>query len=218
MVKIKLIEILFLAATFLPSIILHEYAHAAVAYLLGDPTAKLNNRLSFNPLNHLDFFGTLVIFFIKIGWAKPVPVNPRNFAYPRRDMALVALAGPLANFILAFLAGIALSSLDYFINFAALKNNIIYIAVFFEYLLKINVVLAIFNLIPIAPLDGSSIVRFLVPKKFRLYWHEFEEKGPLILIIIIGFQLFFNLSIFAYLIHYPASKLTSLILLICNFS
>lgn len=143
----------------------HEMAHAYAAYKCGDDTASLKGRLTINPFAHLDLIGTLMILFFGIGYANPVPVNPARLKHPRRDMALVSLAGPAANIILSFI----FVFLTYFLTFIGSGSNIInLIAVFFSYAATVNVTLAVFNLIPIPPLDGAKIFSAVLPD--RIYF------------------------------------------------
>lgn len=144
---------------------IHEFAHAYVAYKCGDDTARLKGRLTINPFAHLDFIGTLMIFFFGIGYAKPVPVNPARLKHPRRDMALISLAGPVSNLLMAFV-----SVWVYYILMAVGGSNIAVgaVAYFFSYAAQINVMLAVFNLLPIPPLDGSKIFSAILPD--RIYF------------------------------------------------
>ena len=141
----------------------HELAHGYAAYKLGDDTAKYQGRLTFNPLAHLDPIGTIMIFVFGFGYAKPVQVNPVKFKNPRRDMALTALAGPVANIIMAFAAVF----IAYIIGYFAHSQLVSLVAVFFYYAASVNAMLAVFNLIPVPPLDGSRIFSvFLSDKKY----------------------------------------------------
>ncbi len=160
-----------------PSILIaltvHEVAHGYAAYRLGDPTARNLGRLSLNPLKHLDPIGTLCMLLAGFGWAKPVPINTRNFKNPRRDMALSALAGPVSNVLLGF-AGVLLQAifLKLFGVFPPTAERTAYIyqitIIFFAMFTSLNIGLAIFNLLPVPPLDGSRIFYIFLPP--RLYF------------------------------------------------
>jgi len=146
---------------------LHEASHAFVAFRLGDPTAERAGRLSLNPIRHLDLLGTLMLFFAGFGWGKPVPINPRNFAHPVRDSALTALAGPMANLLIAFLAGI-------FYNYLPSGS---FAWMFFGAILDLSLVLCIFNMLPFPPLDGSKVFVLLVPDRYKNGYLDFLEKS-----------------------------------------
>ena len=203
------IEILIIVPVFLLAIILHEIAHGFAAYLLGDPTAKINGRLSLNPLKHLDFFGTLAFFLIHIGWARPVPVNPMNFKNPVRDSAIVSLAGPLTNFILAILSCCVI----YFLKFIPDGFFIKALFTFFNIFIQINILLMFFNLLPIPPLDGSKVLQFFIPEKFYAQWRVFEKNGYMILLLIIGAQMIFKIPVLSYIIFVPAMKVATWMIL-----
>ncbi len=167
------------------SVICHEVAHGWVAYWLGDPTAKLLGRLTFNPLKHIDPWGSLVIpmilrmlGFLPIGWAKPVPVNFNNLKNPKRDMILVAMAGPIVNIFLAII-------LSFFLRFLKMTflNEILMLGI------SINLVLAIFNLIPIPPLDGSRLILGLLPNPAMRVYSQLEPFGLLIVLVLLNFGL-----------------------------
>ncbi|MGB9680956.1 MAG: site-2 protease family protein [Minisyncoccia bacterium] len=158
--------IIFRLIVFLYSVILHEIAHGYVAYKLGDDTALKMGRLTLNPLYHLDLFGSifvpLIFYFISggsliFGWAKPVPYNPFKLKNLKRDTALLGLAGPAANFLLAFLFG-CLIRLSIFLGLNSLVS-------WYQIIVAVNLILAVFNLIPIPPFDGSKILFYLLPSE-----------------------------------------------------
>lgn len=151
----------------------HEFAHGFVAVKLGDNTPRWQRRLSLNPFNHIDYVGALCIFLFGFGWARPVQVNMHNFKNPKVDMALTALAGPVSNVIVAFVC-LLLSNLALVIMSLTSLSFIYYIAIFLFYVAFINVSLAIFNLIPVPPFDGSRIVSAFLPDRiyYRLMQYE----------------------------------------------
>jgi len=177
----QLIDYLIIAPPILLALTFHEYAHAYVANRLGDPTAKLMGRLTLNPLVHLDLLGTAMLFIAHIGWAKPVPVNPINFRNPKRDLLWVSLAGPAANLLLAFLFGIALRIIGkgYLVGDMGVVLKMIW------YGMYINIILAVFNLFPIPPLDGSKILMGIIPDKYDQQLEPLLKYGPTILIALI---------------------------------
>ncbi len=173
-------EIIISVFAVLVTLTVHEYAHGYAAYKLGDDTAKYSGRLSLNPIKHLDPIGALCMIFFHIGWAKPVPINPRNFKNPKRDFAITALAGPMSNFIMAFF-----SALIFLLIYAPVKNvyfeNAFLFSVvqntlnFFYTFHLINIGLALFNLIPVPPLDGSRILNVVLPQKTYFAIMKYER-------------------------------------------
>ncbi len=181
--------ILLLAPPILLALTFHEFAHAYVAHRFGDDTAKLSGRLTMNPLAHLDPLGTIMIFIVRFGWAKPVPVNPRNLKNPKKDMLWISAAGPLSNMLLALLSGLLwrLMSKAGIVADQSSMMGILKIMVFLS--LQINLALAIFNILPIAPLDGSKILFGILPDRFAKHIYLLERYGPFILmgLILYGF-------------------------------
>jgi Zn-dependent protease len=183
-------EILLVAPGFLLAITVHEFAHGYVAYRFGDSTAKAQGRLTFNPISHLDPFGTLVLVLTRtIGWAKPVPVDPRNLRNPRADMLWISLAGPAANLVAATILAGALHLLA-FATGGKLSGQASYFIlqplILILYMgIHINVVLAVFNIIPVPPLDGSKILAGLLPREQAYQFEKLEPYGFLILMLLI---------------------------------
>ncbi|OQX71716.1 hypothetical protein B6D52_00355 [Candidatus Parcubacteria bacterium 4484_255] len=184
-------NLLFFFFIIIPSAIIHEYAHAWAADQLGDPTAKEAGRLTLNPIAHIDIWGTVLmpifLFLLSGGrfvfaYAKPVPFNPYNLKNQKHGSGLVALAGPLANLIIALIFGLIIRFSE-FNQFTSLLSVIVYA----------NVLLAIFNLLPIPPLDGSRILFAFLPSRFRYYEMVMQRYGFFILLLFIffGFQIIF---------------------------
>ena len=181
------------ALVVLISLTFHEYSHGYAAYKLGDPTARNLGRLTLNPIKHLDIFGALSMIFFHIGWAKPVPINPRYFKKPKRDFALTASAGPICNIIISYLAcAVYLLLLRIFSN-VSFNNTFLYSfalnsVLFFQLFHVINLGFALFNLIPLPPLDGSRMLYAFLPPRlyFGIMKHERNIQIAFILWIFLG--------------------------------
>ena len=183
-------RIAILAVPILLAVTSHEYAHGWVADKLGDSTARLSGRLTFNPIKHLDFFGTIVFVLTQmIGWAKPVPVNPFNLRNPRKDMMLVSLAGPSANLILAALSALLyrwIFPLGTPVSPSLPMEIFVPLDLMIRYGVIINIGLAVFNIIPIPPLDGSKILAGLLPENMYGKFQKIEPYGFLILLVLVA--------------------------------
>ncbi len=179
-----IIDLIVSLPAILWAITVHEFAHGYVAYKLGDPTPKLQGRLTLNPFVHLDVLGFIALILAHFGWAKPVVVNPRNFVKlgPRWGEVLVAFAGPLANFVSAFLSVLLLKYFPFSYLPISLSEPLVLI---FKYSVFINVAFGIFNLLPIPPLDGSKILEAFLPYNLYLKFKELEPYGPIILLILV---------------------------------
>ncbi|MCX7733103.1 MAG: site-2 protease family protein [candidate division WOR-3 bacterium] len=186
------IEGLFLSVpAILFGLTIHEFSHGYAALILGDPTAKEEGRLTLNPLKHLDPLGTLLLLlpWTRFGWAKPVPINPANFRYPLRDLAIASLAGPLANFLTAGAAGLVFRLLGVF----GVGGFFLRLA---GYFVVYNLILGFFNLMPIPPLDGSRLVYYLLPPELAARYGQLERLGFVSMILIFVF----GLPVFRYLL------------------
>lgn len=175
---------------FLLAITVHEYTHGYVALRLGDPTAKLAGRLTFNPLSHIDPIGAIVLVLTQlIGWAKPVPVDPRYFRNPRTDMMWVSLGGPAANMVTAVVLAILLHAILFvFEGLAVGRAGFFFLLPVVQILrlaVYINVALAIFNLVPVPPLDGSKILAGLLPPEMAYQMERLEPYGFIVLILLL---------------------------------
>ncbi len=167
---------LFLALSF------HEFAHGYAAYLMGDNTARYSGRLSLNPLDHLDIWGTLCLLFFRFGWAKPVPINPINFRNQKKGIIVVSLAGPVANFFLALLCTVLCKVLYRFVGVSEIAE---FFYMIFLYAQAMNVGLMVFNLIPIPPLDGSKVLMEFLPPRMRYQMYNIERYSSIILLLLV---------------------------------
>ena len=185
MFNINFQDLVIQIPVFLFALTIHEFSHGYVDSLCGDQTARMQGRLTLNPLKHLDPLGTLAIFLIHFGWARPVPVDPRNFRNPKRDMILVSLAGPLSNLATMVVSLIVLMAIASFGRGLPTFLAQPLIAIF-SVSIWINSILAIFNMIPIPPLDGSKVLMGLLPPKQARVMARMEGAG-FILIMILAF-------------------------------
>ncbi len=203
----RIVEILYQMIAFLFAISVHESAHAWTASRCGDPTARMLGRVSLNPIRHIDLFGTIILPLVAaisgiplLGWAKPTPVDPRNFLHPMMDDILTSVAGPVSNFIVAtgallLLGGISLSSasahtlvmgLPGGFEGAASDSPLTPVALLLYALMIINIVLAVFNLIPVPPLDGSHVLRHFLPDSARMVYDRIGIFALLALVYLGG--------------------------------
>jgi len=185
------VEVVYIILIVGSAIVFHEFAHGWVAYRCGDPTAKMAGRLTLNPIKHVDVFGSLIlpgvlivlrnlgVPVIPVGWAKPVPVNFLRLRNPKRDMILVGMAGPIVNVIMAVVFGLLLR-----LELSADQAQLIGLAIF------LNLLLAIFNMIPIPPLDGSRLVMGLLPNQLAGQYARLERYGILIIFLLLPLGLF----------------------------
>ncbi|MDO8668876.1 MAG: site-2 protease family protein [Candidatus Buchananbacteria bacterium] len=195
--------ILFISwvAAILIALTIHEFSHAASAKFFGDNTAEAMGRVSLNPLAHIDPLGFAMLIFIGFGWAKPVPVNPYNLKNTRVSSALVSLAGPFSNLICAIVFGFLLNFLTPLLGQENMLVNFLFL------LVLINIILMIFNLIPIPPLDGSKVLFSFLPDKYNNFKEKFSINGPFILIGLILLDNLLNLNIFSSIFNFTLNIL-----------
>jgi Zn-dependent protease len=167
-------QLIYLIVSVIIGFSIHEYAHAVTADLLGDSTPRSQGRLTMSPAAHLDIVGLLMFVIAWFGWAKPVEVNPSNFRSPKRDDIVVSLAGPASNLALAFIL-----TRFYYLDVPAPYMSLL------DIMITTNVILAIFNLLPIPPLDGSHVLKNFLPKKALNNWHVFEQYSMIIFILLV---------------------------------
>lgn len=177
----------------------HEVSHGIIAWHYGDPTARMQGRLTLNPLKHIDIIGTLMIVFVGIGWAKPVPVVYENLRNPKRDMIWVAAAGPITNILLAIVSAMLLRAIIAFVNPAVSGTGMTSFVEPIEWMLAfsvyINLLLALFNMIPLPPLDGGRVLTGLLPYRQANILSRIEPYGMIIIIVLVFFT-----NVFSYII------------------
>ncbi len=197
--------IVWLAALII-AIDVHEFAHAYAATHLGDPTPKLQGRLTLNPLAHLDPLGTLMLLVVRFGWGKPVQFDPYNLQNPRRDAAIISLAGPAANLITA-------SILSLILNFLMpTSSSLFFLGSILPPIIFLNIILAVFNLLPIHPLDGGKILVGILPPSDAVEIDQFLHHYGIFLLIILIFPIWGGVSPVLYLLSPIINLLTSILL------
>lgn len=181
-------RILYSVPALLIAISMHEYAHAYVSYKLGDDTAKNMGRLSINPFVHLDLFGTIFLVLFGFGWAKPVGINPNKFKNRKTGMLLSAIAGPVMNILVAFVAAFIYYLLIKIFYSTVASDTFTILLTIIQYIFIYNVFLCVFNLIPLPPLDGSKVLAALLPEKIETKFYQYERQMYFILLILIVTQ------------------------------
>ncbi len=176
----RLYETIIRVAVMFIAFPVHEFAHAYTAHLLGDDTAKKQGRLTLNPIKHMNLFGTVLMVFVGVGWAKPVPVNPNNFKNRKAGMAVTSFAGPVSNLILAYLSVIIWRVLFFYDFFGS-----DFVRMIFEVGIILNIGLAVFNMLPVPPLDGSRLITLVFPDKIYFKVMKYERYIFFALIIVV---------------------------------
>ena len=179
---VEILAILLIIFLILP---FHEWAHAFTASKLGDTSIKYRGRLTLNPLAHIDVFGALALLLFGFGWAKPVPVDSRNFKNPKLGMGIVALMGPVANIVAAIAGGLIFQAIAAFAPAFFTGGFGYYVYLFLSFYVQINVSLAVFNLLPIPPLDGSKILFVFLPDKAVAWFYQYQQIISIVLIALL---------------------------------
>ena len=200
-----MLEHLYIIPILLFSVIIHEIAHGCVALKLGDPTAKMMGRLTLNPIPHIDLVGSILVpafsliaaGSVFIAWAKPVPINPANFSHRKRDDVLVSIAGPISNILLAFVCSIAVILTGLLINGSVASpivgDGLEFLFTMFRGGIVLNVVLAVFNIIPIPPLDGSHVLASILPDEMAYRYSRIGFVGVFVVIFLMRVPFFSNI-------------------------
>lgn len=191
----NIMELILVIPVLLLSLSIHEYSHGYVSYLLGDPTPKDNGRLTLNPIKHLDLMGSLVLLITRrIGWAKPVPINPRYYKNPRKGLMLVGIAGPGSNLIMAIFFALIFRVVIFFSSATSVGSigvqvsDLQYVLLRFLLLaIMVNLSLGFFNLLPIPPLDGSNILRGILPRNLEQYLNKLQGPIGMVILLILAY-------------------------------
>ena len=209
-----------ICAAVIIAVTVHEFSHALIARMLGDQTAQHSKRLTLNPLRHLDPVGAGMLLVVGFGWGRPVPVDVRNLRVGKIGTSLVALGGPISNVLLAFILAMLIRSdllvwiSPYFLTpvllmSATAKDTV---SQFVSMAIHFNLLLALFNLIPIPPLDGSKMLEGIIPSKYYFLYQRLERYGPIVLVGTVGLDITFNTGLLWMIIGYPLEVLTHIIL------
>lgn len=188
MIEYIIDKLIYWVPAILIALSLHEFAHGWASHMLGDPTPKAQGRLSVNPFHHLDLVGTFLLLFAGFGWAKPVQVDSRYYENPKSDMVKVALAGPIMNFVVAFISLLIIGIFDK--ANVAINSVVLYVINLLNIIALINIGLGLFNLIPVPPLDGSKVLFAILPAKSYFAYMQYEQFGMILLLMFIWFGAF----------------------------